>query len=81
VALAWYQSRLGSEEEKSLLQSGFLTRIRFGGITDGQNFEAYFSVLDLRKRVLYEYVWSSGCSEIADEDPNAEEYVVRAFYP
>jgi len=44
------------------------------------NFEAkYFGVLDLRKRVLYEHVWSSGCYEIADEDPNSEEYVVRAF--
>ena len=80
MALAWYRSRLGSEEEKSLLQSRFLT-LAFRGITDGQNFEAYFSVLDLRKRVLYEYVWSLRCSEIADEDPNAEEYVVRAFYP
>jgi len=74
VALAWYQSRLGSEEEKRLL-------LAFGGITDGHNFEAYCSVLDLRKRVLYEHVWSLGCSEIADEDPNTEEYVVRALYP
>ena len=36
-------------------------------------------VLDLRKRVLYEHGWSLGlgCSEIGDEDRNAEEYAAR----
>ena len=34
-------------------------------------------VLDLRKRVLYEHGWSLGCSEIGDEDRNAEEYAFR----